>query len=137
MKVLRLAAHLKAAAIYSELSHARRLKVGSVLVKDDRIISIGYNGTVSGSDNNCEDEVDGELVTKPEVVHAEMNCIAFAAKHGLSTNGCSLVTTHSPCYNCSLLMIQAGVKEIYYHKQYRDPAGIMFLRKNGVKVEKL
>lgn len=131
---------MQVARVYGGLSHARRLKVGAVLVKDDRIISIGYNGMPSGGTNTCEEYVlDGpiaELVTKPGVVHAEMNVIAFAAKNGVSTEGCTMIVTDSPCYECSKLIIQSGIKKIYYDKEYRLTESLDFLREYGVKVER-
>lgn len=144
----RLNAHLKAAKAYAELSHARRLKVGAVLLQEDRIISVGYNGMPSGMDNNCEvvtsvlepvNQLAREVTykTKPEVVHAEMNVIAFAAKNGVATNGCTMVVTHSPCFECSKLLMQAGVKEIYYETEYRLTDSLDFLRTNNIKVERI
>ncbi len=133
---------MNAAKGYAKLSHAKRLKVGAVLVKDDRIISIGYNGTPSGQDNNCEEAVPHlnmldqvttiDYVTKPDVVHAEMNVIAFAAKYGVSTDKCSLVITDSPCFECCKLIIQSGIKEVFYGKEYRDRSGLKFLHDNNI-----
>ena len=148
MKYSRLLAHLNAAQGYAKLSHAKRLKVGAVLVKDDRIISIGYNGMPSGGSNECEYEKPKfdnktlsypttELATKPEVVHAEMNVIAFAAKNGVSTNGCSLVITDSPCFECAKLIIQSGIKEVYYEREYRLTDSLDFLKEYKVKVERI
>ena len=137
MNALNAYTHLKVATAYSELSKAKRLQVGAVIVKDNRPISVGYNGTVSGANNNCEEEVDGYLVTKPDVVHAEMNAIAFAAKNGVSTNDCSLIITHSPCFECAKLIKQSGIKEVFYHKEYRDTKSILFLRVNKVKISKI
>ena len=137
MKTKRLNAHMKTAYTYAELSYAKRLKVGAVLVRDDRIVSIGYNGTLSGGSNICEVEVAGELVTKKEAAHAEMNCIAFAALNGISTKGCTLVTTDSPCYDCCKLLIQAGIKEIYFDRQYRDRGPLDLLKEYDVKYEKV
>jgi len=135
---LKLLAHLKAAKAYSELSRAQRLKVGAVLVKDDRIISVGYNGTPAGGSNECEylDPIEG-LTTKAEVVHAEMNAIAFAARNGVNTDGCTMVVTHSPCFECSKLLVQSGVKEIYYETEYRLVDALEFLRAHNVIVEKI
>ena len=131
----RINAHLNAAKAYAQLSYAKRLKVGAVLVKDDRIISVGYNGMPSGVDNDCEDEIDGQLVTKPGLVHAEMNVIAFAAKNGMSTNQCIMIITHSPCFECSKLIIQSGIKKVLYETEYRLTEGLDFLRECGVEVE--
>lgn len=126
-------AHLDSARAYARLSHAKRLKVGAVLVKEDRIIAVGYNGTITGGSNVCEEIIDGELVTVPEVIHAEMNVICFAAKNGISTKDATLIITHSPCYNCSKTLVQAGVKEILYETEYRDTSGIDLLRSHNVK----
>ncbi len=148
-------AHLKAAKAYAELSHAVRAKVGCVIIREDRIVSIGFNGTPSGRDNTCEYEDfdcdiedfvangsgyhDGskKLVTKPEVVHAEMNAIAFAAKQGTSTDGCSMIITLSPCYECAKTIVQCGIKEVFYEEEYRDLRSVEFLRECGIKVEKI
>ncbi len=127
-------AHMDTARAYSRLSKAKRLKVGAVLVKDDRIIANGYNGCVAGGSNECEELVDGELVTKKEVLHAEENCIAFAAKNGIATDGCTMITTHSPCFACSRLLVQAGIKEVVYEVEYRDTGGIDFLKENNVTI---
>ena len=134
--------HLKAAKAYGELSYAKRLKVGALIVKEDRVISTGRNGTPTGRDNDCEYisyNVHGEpiLVTKLEVCHAEMNAILFAARNGTSTNGCSLIVTHSPCFECSKMIVQCGIKEVYYDKEYRDLSAIDFLKECGIKVEKI
>lgn len=150
MTYSRIHAHLNAAQGYAKLSHAKRLKVGAVLIKDDRIISVGYNGMPSGMDNECEGptanlkDYRGGLgekiitpVTKPEVVHAEMNAIAYAAKNGVKTDGCTMVVTHSPCFECSKLLMQAGVKEIYYETEYRITDSIDFLKSNNIIVEKI
>jgi dCMP deaminase len=131
-------AHMRAAHIYSELSHARRLKVGALIVKDDRIISIGYNGTPSGWDNNCEFELDdGALKTKPEVLHAEMNAVSKLAKSSESGDGASIFITHAPCIDCAKMIYQSGIKEVYYSTEYRDTSGVEFLKKCKVKVEQV
>lgn len=127
-------AHLNAAEGYAKLSKANRLQVGAVLTKDDRIISVGYNGLPSGSSNVCEEVIDGQLVTKPGVCHAELNVIAFAARHGIPTEGTELVITHSPCYECCKLLIQAGVTQVWYWNEYRDKSGLEFLTDNKVAV---
>ena len=134
---------MQTAQTFAELSHARRLKVGCIIVKDDRIISIGYNGMPAGWDNNCEHEMkwpNGEirfLQTKDEVLHAESNAIAKLARSVESGEGASLFVTHSPCLDCAKLIYQAGVARLYFGAQYRDTAGIEFLNKSGVVVEQL
>jgi dCMP deaminase len=136
-------AYMQTAQTFAELSHARRLKVGCIIVKDDRIISIGYNGMPAGWDNNCEHEMkwpNGEirfLQTKDEVLHAESNAIAKLARSVESGEGASLFVTHSPCLDCAKLIYQAGISRLYFGTQYRDAAGIEFLNKSGVTVEQL
>ena len=135
----------------AELSHARRLHVGCVIVKDDRIISMGYNGMPAGWDNNCEYEdgywdavyqeemkwvTTGELKTNPEVLHAESNAIAKLAKSNNSGLGADLFVTHSPCIECAKLIYQSGIGRVFYGENYRDDAGIKFLAKSGVTVTK-
>ena len=139
--------HMKVAETYAELSSAKRLHVGAIIVKDDRIISIGYNGMPAGWDNNCEDVViptlsylqgDGPtLKTKPEVLHAETNAIAKLAKSTESGNGATLFVTHSPCLDCAKLVYQSGINTVYYRNSYRSEDGLQFLEKAGVKVEKI
>lgn len=137
------------AARVSELSHARRLHVGAVIVKDDTVISYGYNGMPSGWDNNCENEVvdtyagfegaitNTKLVTKPEVLHAERNALDKLAKRGgVGGVDASMFITHAPCLECAKSIYGAGIKEIYYKDQYRSTDGIEFLQKCGVKIQK-
>ena len=142
-------AYMKTAETFAELSSARRLHVGAIIVKDDRIISIGYNGMPSGWDNNCEDEsvelysgYEGAihrtvLKTKPEVLHAETNAIAKLAKSTESGLGATLFVTHAPCLDCAKLVYQSGINTVYYRNSYRDENGIQFLEKAGVTVEKI
>jgi len=126
----------------AELSHARRLQVGAVIVKDDTVISYGYNGMPAGWDNNCEDEVyqqDGTagLKTKSEVLHAESNSIAKLAKSTNSGLDADIFITHAPCLDCAKLIYQAGIRRVYFGQAYRDNAGIEFLKKSGITVNKL
>jgi dCMP deaminase len=118
------------------LSYCTRAKVGAVLVKSGNVISFGYNGTPSGMENCCEDEIDGKLVSKSEVLHAESNCILKAAKMGLSTDGTTMYLTLSPCKDCAKLILQSGVKRVVYLDLfYRDNGSVEFL-KQFIKVEK-
>lgn len=165
----------------AELSHARRRQVGAVIVKDDTVISYGYNGTPSGWDNNCEDKIyntrfkqqsDGSwidpltykvvdiedhfpfeeeehgpyyeytrrycLKTKPEVLHAERNALDKLAKRGgVGGNGSSLFTTHAPCLECAKSIYGAGITEVFYSEDYRSEDGVYFLKKCGIKIEKI
>ena len=136
-------AYMKTAEVFAELSSARRLHVGAIIVKDDRIISIGYNGMPSGWDNNCEDEVVDDtwhhvtLKTKPEVLHAETNAIAKLAKSTESGSGATLFVTHAPCLDCAKLVYQSGINSVFYRNTYRSEDGIHFLEKAGVKVEQM
>lgn len=135
-------AYMKVAETFAGLSSARRLQVGAIVVKDDRIISIGYNGMPSGWDNNCENEVTVRpkvllLETKPEVLHAETNAIAKLAKSTESGDGATLFVTHSPCLDCAKLVYQSGINSVFYRNAYRNEDGIQFLRKAGVTVEQV
>ena len=126
----------------SELSHAKRLHVGAVIVKDDTVISYGYNGMPAGWDNNCEDKIwdktgDYELKTKPEVLHAESNAIAKLAKSSNSGLGADLFVTHMPCLDCAKLIYQSGISRVFYSENYRDDSGIKFLKKSGVEVNQI
>ena len=126
------------AARAAQLSHARRLQVGAVVVKDDTVISYGYNGTPAGWDNNCEDTLeDGTLKTKPEVLHAESNAVAKLAKSINSGLGADIFITHAPCLECAKLIYQSGIRRVYFGKNYRDSSGIEFLQKSGIEVNKL
>lgn len=127
---------------FAQLSHARRLHVGAIIVKDDRIISIGYNGMPAGWDNNCEFPIQYsddtvELKTRPEVLHAETNAIAKLAKSTESGEGASLFVTHSPCLDCAKLIYQSGINSVFYRNTYRSDDGINFLEKSGIKVTKV
>jgi dCMP deaminase len=135
-------AYMKVAETFAELSSAVRLHVGAIVVKDDRIISIGYNGMPSGWDNNCEyeegDELGGYyLKTKPEVLHAETNAIAKLAKSNESGMGATMFITHAPCLDCAKLIYQSGINHVLYRNSYRSDDGITFLEKAKVKVEKI
>lgn len=144
-----LGTYMKTARLFAEHSSAVRKKVGAVIVKDDRIISIGYNGMPAGWDNVCEEKVykiDGwqvddvgcyELKTKPEVLHAESNAIAKLAKSSESGNGASMFITCAPCIDCAKMIYQSGIKEVFYGEDYRSREGIDFLNKCGLSVKQL
>jgi dCMP deaminase len=137
MKQKHIEAYMKTAEVFAECSTAKRLHVGAIIVKDERIISIGYNGTPSGWDNNCEDikiNNDGDYVTvtKPEVLHAETNAIAKLAKFDGSGSGSILFVTHAPCIDCAKLVFQSGISSMYYRNSYRNNDGVDFLAKAGL-----
>lgn len=142
MKPKLIKAYMATAKIFAELSHARRLHVGAIVVKDDRVISIGYNGMPAGWDNNCEDEVwdktgDYKLKTKPEVLHAEANAITKLAKSNDSGLGADIFITHAPCVECAKLIFQSGIGRMWYGSEYRDDSGIRFLKQSGIQVTKV
>lgn len=147
-------AYMDVAKRFAELSTAKKLLVGCIIVKDDRIISIGYNGMPSGWTNECEivekphwmhwDPVDEDLsqcrlITKPEVLHAEANAITKLAKCGESGFGASLFVTHAPCIECAKLIYQSGIDTVYYHEEYKAAKGTgkQFLVDSGVLVERV
>jgi dCMP deaminase len=131
-------AHMRAAEVYAQLSSAKRLQVGCVVVKDNTIIGIGYNGMPSGWTNDCEVELDnGETKTKPEVMHAETNSISKIARSTNSSDGAALFVTHAPCLDCAKIIHQAGINSVYYRNTYRSTDGIEFLEKCNINVKKV
>ena len=139
-------AYMDTAERFASLSTAVRLQVGSIVVKDNRIISIGYNGMPAGWDNTCEDIIDDEvsfdtdsykLKTKIEVIHAEANAIAKLAKSNESGNNSTMYITHAPCTECAKLIYTSGISTVYYRHKYRDENGVHFLQKCNIKVEQL
>jgi len=136
MKQKYIDAYMDVAERFSELSSAKRLQVGAIVVKDDRIISIGYNGMPAGWTNECEYVLDdGTTKTKPEVIHAEANSIAKLAKGTESGDGSTMFLTHAPCIDCAKQIYTAGINKVYYNQNYRDTLGIDFLEKCNVKVK--
>ena len=125
--------YMKMTLEWAKQSYCQRAKVGALIVKDNMIISDGYNGTPSGFENSCE--IGNE--TKWEVLHAEANAILKCAKHGTSCSGATLYLSMSPCKNCSKLIHQAGIKRVVYLDSYSDNSGVYFLESAGVKVEKI
>ncbi len=145
----------------AKMSYAKRLQVGSVLVKNDNIISFGWNGMPTGWDNNCEvveyilkDECRqsdrfmlhndytetahgwSKLHSKPEVLHSEANCLMKVSRSTNSSDGATIFITHAPCLECAKMIYQAGIKEVYYKNTYRSDSGINFLKQCEVKVNK-
>jgi dCMP deaminase len=142
-------AFMDTAERFAELSSAVRLKVGAVVVQENRIISIGYNGMPAGWTNECEHVVDvaktdprydynnftKELKTKDEVIHAEANAISKLARDGERTAGATMFCTHAPCIQCAKIIYGAGINTFYYRSQYRDNDGLEFLKKCNIQVE--
>jgi dCMP deaminase len=148
----------------AKLSYAQRRRVGCIIVKDEQIVSYGYNGTPHGFDNQCEEietkhydnpdvaailEDNGWImpndnsctchryITKREVLHAESNAITKLAKSTMTSNGADLYTTTAPCFDCAKLIIQAGIKRVYYSEDYRDMSGVELLNKSNIEVKEV
>ena len=135
-------AYMDVAERFAQLSSAVRLQVGAIVVKDDRIISIGYNGMPAGWDNVCENLIGYDkgkpvLNSKPEVLHAEANAITKLARSSESGDGASIFVTHAPCMDCAKLIYQSGINTVYYRTAYRDTSGVDFLAKSDVEVIKI
>lgn len=164
MKEKFLKAYMKTAFNFADLSTAEKLKVGAIIVKDNKVISYGYNGTPAGWDNVCEDkewfdpykhqglydyEIDSDfpfedntgryrLVTKPEVLHAERNAIDKLAKYsGDGGDGATVFITHAPCLECAKSIFSAGIAEVYYANIYRSVEGLAFLNKCEIPVTQI
>ncbi|MBQ4507614.1 MAG: dCMP deaminase family protein [Paludibacteraceae bacterium] len=126
--------YMRMARTWSENSYCVRRKVGALLVKNQMIISDGYNGTPSGFENKCEDENN---VSYPYVLHAEANAITKVARSNNSADGATLYVTASPCLECSKLIIQSGIRRVVYGERYRITDGIDLLQKAGIEVVEL
>ena len=136
--------YLRVAKVISEESYAKRKKVGCIIVQTNQIIAEGYNGTPSGFDNDCEYKKENHpfiksdaLTTKPEVLHAESNAITKIAKSTNSSDGATLYSTCSPCFDCAKLIIQSGIKRVVYEEDYRNSEGLSLLHKANIQVCKL
>lgn len=133
----------------AEMSHAKRLNVGCVVVKDNNIISFGWNGMPAGWDNNCEIETSeivsldsrtitpSQTITRPEVLHAEENALMKLCRSTYSSEDAEMFITHAPCMNCARLIFQSGIKSVFYTDEYRSVDGLVFLEKCGVHVEQV
>jgi dCMP deaminase len=145
----------------AKLSYAKRKRVGCIIVKDNQVISTGYNGTPHGFNNECEEVQTREIenknhkkvleekgydcedsccskeVTKREVLHAESNALAKVSKSTLSSEGADMYITMSPCFDCAKLIIQSGIKKVFYSESYRDTSGIDILEEAGIEVKEV
>jgi dCMP deaminase len=148
----------------AKLSYAQRRRVGCIIVKDEQIVSYGYNGTPHGFDNRCEEDdiryyenpdfaieleeehgytcengccTKKDAITKREVLHAESNAITKLAKSTMTSDGADLYTTTAPCFDCAKLIIQAGIKRVYYSEDYRDMSGVELLNKANIEVKEV
>uniref|UniRef100_A0AAU8MJJ7 Deoxycytidylate deaminase n=1 Tax=Geladintestivirus 6 TaxID=3233138 RepID=A0AAU8MJJ7_9CAUD len=130
--------YIKVAQLCAKNSYAVKLQVGAIIVKDEQIMSDGFNGTPCGFENKCEvQSTDGCLHTLSYVLHAESNAILKCAKYGRPTNGSTLYITHSPCIECAKLIIQAGIIKVVYLEDYRKTEGLELLKKAGINVKKI
>ena len=120
--------------VVAENSYCKRKQVGAIIARESRIISTGYNGTVAGLDNTCEDSGGN---TKSTVVHAEANAILFAAKHGVPLLGATLYVSTAPCVECAKMIRQSGISGVYYLEEYRDTTGLDLLTVSGVKARRM
>ena len=132
---------MQMAELTATLSYAKRLQVGALIVKGNRIVGTGYNGMPTDWDNVCEEVVPPnewvefeQLKTKPEVLHAETNAIAKVAQSTESSEGSTMFCTHAPCVDCAKLIYQSGIATLYFKHEYRDDAGLKFLKLSGVNV---
>jgi len=125
---------MQMAELTATLSYAKRLQVGALIVKGNRIVGTGYNGMPTDWENDCEIEVNGELKTKAEVLHAETNAIAKVAQSTETSEGSTMFCTHAPCVDCAKLIYQSGIATLYFKHEYRDDAGLKFLKLSGVNV---
>ncbi len=123
--------YLQMAKIWAENSYCKRRKVGALIVKNQMIISDGYNGTPSGFENQCEDENNQ---TYPYVLHAEANAITKVAKSTNNSEGATLYVTTSPCMECAKLIIQSGIKRVVFSELYHNNDGIQLLQRAGIEV---
>ena len=129
--------YMNIAKLCAKQSVARRLQVGCVIVKDDNVISMSWNGMPPGWNNDCEIHTTKGLVTKNEVLHSEENAICKLAKSNGNADGATMFITHSPCFNCSRLIYKAGIREVFYLHLYRNTDGIDFLTKCNVIVTQM
>lgn len=129
--------YMRTAMLHAGLSKATRKKVGAVLVTSHGVTLSGFNGTPSGLENECEWEVNGELVTKPYTIHAELNAVLKAAKEGVSCVDSTVYCTLSPCMHCAGMLIQAGIKRFVYKDEYSCNEGLTLLRKVGIITTRL
>ena len=127
-------AHMKAAYVYADLSYCTNDKVGCIIVKDNRVISIGYNGTLPGEDNCCEDESGNTL---PTVIHAEDNAIKKLENTAENSEDVVLFVTRAPCYACAEIICNFGIKNVLYDVPYRRMDGVEYLKNHGVSVDQL
>lgn len=126
--------YMRMARIWAENSYCKRRQVGALIVKNNMIISDGFNGTPSGFENICEDE---NGLTKPYVLHAEANAITKIARSGNNSDGATLYVTASPCIECAKLIVQSGIRRVVYAEHYHLTDGIDLLKRAGIEIKYL
>lgn len=126
--------YMEAAHAFAKLSYATRKKVGAIAITPQDVVLYSWNGRVAGGDNVCE--IEGQDVTRPDVLHAESNIVAKAAREGISLKGSVVVVTLSPCLPCAMQMFQAGVSRVIYDEEYRIRDGIEFLLEQDIQIDK-
>lgn len=135
MKTKYLNAYMDMVERFAQTSEAERLKVAAMLVKRGSILSVGINGSPAGwPTNKCEDET-GQ--TAWYVRHAEQACLDRMLRSNETTEGATMLVSHSPCKFCSIRIKEAGIEKVYYRHAYRDLSGVDYLNTNGVYVEQL
>lgn len=125
---------MNVASLTADLSYCKELKVGAIAVRDKRIICTGFNGTLPGADNCCEECVNGVTKTKDDTEHAERNLIGHAAKHGIALLNAELYTTHAPCVVCARAIIIAGFRIVYYRHDYKSDSGLKLLKAHNINI---
>jgi len=132
MKQKHALAHMRAAYVYATLSYCKRRQVGCVIVKDDTIIAIGYNGTNPGEENICEDDGGN---SKPNVVHAEDNALRKLIRSPSNATDSTVFVTTCPCVGCARRLAAAGVSTVYYDEIYKNTEGLDYLKDRGIEVQ--
>jgi dCMP deaminase len=126
--------------VIAKRSTCLKRQVSAIIVKDGRIISMGYNGSPHGSENCCdehkclrEDSISGENLHSCYAIHAEINAISFAAKYGISCEESIIYTSTQPCINCTKAIISAGIKKVIYIEKYNDELSLKLLQQAGIE----
>lgn len=128
--------YMGVAQLHATLSKAKRLQVGAALVTSTGVVVPGVNGLAKALGNECEEIVDGVLVTKQECQHAEENVLHKCALEGVSSKDGILYITHAPCRHCAGAIASVGIKRVVYEKDYRDSLGLDILKQSGIRVER-
>lgn len=131
MKQKHIKAYMECAEVFAKCSNATRLKVGTVIVKDNRIISCGYNAHAEHIDAACE-LPDG--TTDPRLRHSEKNALMGLVRSNQNAVDATLFCTHACCLSCAIDIVDAGIKKVYYRSGYRSTEGVEYLQQNSIEV---